>query len=53
MGELFSKCMMAPYVLDREGVNVLILTLLAAIVDEMGIDEDIILRKAQEAIDKI
>lgn len=53
MKNLFAVCMLAPYELDRQGVNVLILILLASIAEAVGVDEEEILKKAQEVYDKL
>lgn len=53
MENLFTACMLAPYELDRQGVNVLILILLASIAEAVGVDEEEILKKAQEVYDKL
>jgi hypothetical protein len=53
MKNLFAACMLAPYELDRQGVNVLILIILASIAEAVGVDEEELLNKAQEVYDKL
>lgn len=53
MENLFKACMLAPYKLDRQGVNVLILIFLVSIAEAVGVDEEEIFKKAQEVYDKL
>ncbi len=53
MKNLFAACMLAPYELDRQGVNVLILIILASIAEAVGVDEEELLNKAKEVYDKL
>ena len=53
MKKLFIACMLAPYELDIQGVNVLILILLASIAEAVGVDEEEFLKKAEEVYDKL
>lgn len=53
MSELFEKCMLSPFYLDRQEVDVLILTMLAAIAEAVGLDDEEIFKKAKEAYGKL
>lgn len=53
MTNLYAACMLAPYELDRQGINVLILILLASIAETVGVDEEEMLNKVKEVYDKL